>query len=138
MVSEGKEYREIWKVEEKEKKREVVEIRKRIMVSRKMRVRKKEMDRRLKINETDLWEFPVIMVEGLGDGRVSGREEMMSGAEGFGGCPSTATKDYEAHSMEFLMKTKNKEEKLEIVRRKAKFDMACYVDPEGLSGGLAL
>ena len=32
------------------------------------------------------------MVEGLGDGRVSGREEMMSGAEGFGGCPSTATK----------------------------------------------
>ena len=78
------------------------------------------------------------MVEGLGDGRVSGREEMMSGAEGFGGCPSTATKDYEAHSMEFLMKTKNKEEKLEIVRRKAKFDMACYVDSEGLSGGLAL
>ena len=40
-------------------------------------------------------------------------------------------RDYEAHSMEFLKKTKNKEDKLEIVRRKAKFDMACYVDPEG-------
>ena len=38
----------------------------------------------------------------------------------------------------FLVETKNKEEKLEIVRRKAKFDMACYVDSEGLSGGLAL
>ena len=92
MVSEGKEYREIWKVEEKEKKREVVEIRKRRMVIRRRRVGKKEMDRRLKINETDLWEIPVIMAEGLRDGRVNGGDEMMSGGEGFSGCPITATK----------------------------------------------
>ena len=38
----------------------------------------------------------------------------------------------------FLLETKNKEEKLKIVKRKEKFDMACYVDPEGLSGDLAL
>ena len=92
MVSEGKEYREIWKVEEREKKREVVEIRKRRMVIRRRRVGKKEMDRRLKINETDLWEIPVIMAEGLRDGRVNGGDEMMSGAEGFSGCLITATK----------------------------------------------
>ena len=38
----------------------------------------------------------------------------------------------------FLNETKKKEEKLEEVRRKLKYGKACYVEPEGLSGGLAL
>ena len=37
-----------------------------------------------------------------------------------------------------LIETKKIEEKLEIVRRKVKFEKACYVEPEGLSEGLAL
>ena len=38
----------------------------------------------------------------------------------------------------FLMKTKNKKEKLEVLRRRNRFEDACYVDPERLSGGLAV
>ena len=38
----------------------------------------------------------------------------------------------------FLMETKNKKEKLEMLRRRNGFEDACYVDPKGLSGGLAV
>ncbi|XP_058186378.1 uncharacterized protein LOC131303505 [Rhododendron vialii] len=38
----------------------------------------------------------------------------------------------------FLMETKNKRETLEGIRRRLHFSMCCYVDPVGLSGGLAL
>ena len=36
------------------------------------------------------------------------------------------------------METKNKEEKLEMLRRRNGFEKGCYVEPEGLSGGLAV
>ena len=36
------------------------------------------------------------------------------------------------------MEIKNKEEKLDVVRRKVKFKKACYVEPNRLSGRLAL
>ncbi|OMP12130.1 reverse transcriptase [Corchorus capsularis] len=38
----------------------------------------------------------------------------------------------------FLMETKNKEKKLEVLRRKMHMEGRIYVEPEGLSGGLAL
>ncbi|KAL7212909.1 hypothetical protein ACSBR2_015580 [Camellia fascicularis] len=38
----------------------------------------------------------------------------------------------------FLMETKNKEARLERIRRGLHFPNKCYVNPEGLSGGLAL
>ncbi|OMO94917.1 reverse transcriptase [Corchorus capsularis] len=38
----------------------------------------------------------------------------------------------------FLMETKNRQEKLEMIRKKMKLDCAIYVDPDGLSGGIAL
>ena len=38
----------------------------------------------------------------------------------------------------FLMETKNKEEKLEMLRRRNGFEKGVYVEPEGLSGGLAV
>lgn len=38
----------------------------------------------------------------------------------------------------FLMESKNKRETLERFRRKLQFPNGCYVDPNGLSGGLAL
>lgn len=41
-------------------------------------------------------------------------------------------------SIVFLMETKNKSGKLDRVRRRLQFSHKCYVDPEGLSGGLAL
>lgn len=40
--------------------------------------------------------------------------------------------------MVFLMETKNKRSTLENLRRSLHFNNSCYVDPEGLSGGLAL
>ncbi|KAG5531780.1 hypothetical protein RHGRI_026412 [Rhododendron griersonianum] len=41
-------------------------------------------------------------------------------------------------SIIFLMETKNNKAKLEAIRRCLKFDSSSYVEPEGLSGGLAL
>ncbi|KAH7860566.1 hypothetical protein Vadar_014937 [Vaccinium darrowii] len=41
-------------------------------------------------------------------------------------------------SIVFLMESKNNKVKLETIRCKLGFDGSCYVDPEGLSGGLAL
>jgi hypothetical protein len=41
-------------------------------------------------------------------------------------------------SVVFLSETKNKQDKLEQVRRSIGFDYFCYVDPIGKSGGLAL
>ncbi|KAF7129888.1 hypothetical protein RHSIM_Rhsim10G0112100 [Rhododendron simsii] len=41
-------------------------------------------------------------------------------------------------SIVFLMETKNNKIKLETIRRNLKFDSSTYVEPEGLSGGLAL
>ncbi|KAF7133357.1 hypothetical protein RHSIM_Rhsim09G0070000 [Rhododendron simsii] len=41
-------------------------------------------------------------------------------------------------SIIFLMETKNNKVKMETIRRSLKFDNSSYVDPEGLSGGLAL
>lgn len=38
----------------------------------------------------------------------------------------------------FLIETKNNEGYCETVRRKFKMDKGCYVEPNGLSGGLAL
>ena len=38
----------------------------------------------------------------------------------------------------FLMETKNRRDRLEGLREKLKFGEGVYVDPEGLSGGLAL
>lgn len=38
----------------------------------------------------------------------------------------------------FLMKTKNKSENLERIRKKTSLDNFFYVDPVGISGGLAL
>ena len=38
----------------------------------------------------------------------------------------------------FLMETKNKSRKLEGMRQKLRFDEGVYVEPEGLSEGLAL
>ena len=38
----------------------------------------------------------------------------------------------------FLMETKNKRRKLEYIRRGTWFNNACYVDPVGIAGGLAL
>lgn len=41
-------------------------------------------------------------------------------------------------SILFLMETKNNKVKLETIHRRLKFDCSSYVEPEGLSGGLAL
>ena len=38
----------------------------------------------------------------------------------------------------FLNETKNKEEKLEVIKRKLKFKKSYYVELEGLSGELAV
>ena len=38
----------------------------------------------------------------------------------------------------FFSETKNKKEKLEVIRRKLKFEESCYVESEGLSRGLAV
>lgn len=36
------------------------------------------------------------------------------------------------------MGTKNKEEKLELLRKRMVYEGACYMDPKGLSSGLAV
>ncbi|KAH7851099.1 hypothetical protein Vadar_007269 [Vaccinium darrowii] len=41
-------------------------------------------------------------------------------------------------SIVFLMETKNNKVKVETIRRSLKFDFGFYVEPDGLSGGLAL
>lgn len=40
--------------------------------------------------------------------------------------------------MVFLMETKNKKEKLEKIRKRLNFSGYVYVNPRGISGGLAL
>ena len=63
------------------------------MVTRRRRVKGKEVMKSIQGSEGELWEVPVQMSKGLGVELKKGENMYGRQTEGWGGCPKTATKE---------------------------------------------